>query len=180
MNPALKPAITGGGSKPVAPGFGIMETGGEPAGPLVVQRYLSSMALVHYLFSSGQTAAFRQYLFDFVRNEWERDRYLNEFEETHKSHHAAVERQIREFDAKLKTFNVAIDTYNAEAARYNRREITEAPTLPVEPVIPAPLPVPEILAAPRNAEELSRNAFLQGAWMKHLKFEGTLSVDSFR
>jgi hypothetical protein len=49
-----------------------------------------------------------------------------------------------------------------------------------EPVIPAPLPVPKILAAPRKAGELSRNAFLQGAWAKHLKFDGTLSVESFR
>lgn len=178
--PSTKPAMSGSGIEAIAPGFGIMETGGEPAGPLVVRRYLSSMALVHYLFSSGQTAAFRQYLFDFARNEWERDRYLTEFEETHRSHHAAVEIQIRDFDARLRAFNVAIDTYNAEAARYNRREIAEAPKLPAEPVIPAPLPVPKILAAPRSAEALSRRAFLKGTWDRHLKFEGKLSVDSFR
>ncbi|MDP5006178.1 MAG: hypothetical protein NWQ35_10015 [Verrucomicrobiales bacterium] len=152
----------------------------DPSGPIVVQRYISSMALVHHLLSSGQTAAFRQYLFDFARNEWERDRYLTEFEETHKAHHAAVEGQIRKFDAELKTFNTAIDTYNNDVDRYNRREIATAPTLPSEPVIPAPLPVPKILAAPRKAGELSRNAFLQGAWAKHLKFDGTLSVESFR
>ena len=80
----------------------------------------------------------------------------------------------------MKTFNTAIDTYNNDVDRYNRREIATAPTLPSEPVIPAPLPVPKILAAPRKAGELSRNAFLQGAWAKHLKFDGTLSVESFR
>ena len=90
----------------------------DPSGPIVVQRYISSMALVHHLLSSGQTAAFRQYLFDFARNEWERDSYLTEFEETHKAHHAAVEGQIRKFDAELKTFNTAIDTYNNDVDRY--------------------------------------------------------------
>jgi len=153
---------------------------GEPSGPIVVQRYLSSMALVHHLFSSGQTAAFRRYLFDFARYEWERDRYLTEFEETHKSHHAAVEGQIREFEGALKAFNAAIDTYNADVGRYNRREITVAPTLPTEPVIPAPLPVPQILAAPRSPDALSRSVFLESAWDRHLKFDGTLSVDAFR
>ncbi len=179
-DPAMEPAMMGGGIKPIAPGSGITGTGGEPSGPIVVQRYLSSMALVHHLFSSGQTAAFRQYLFDFARYEWDRDRYLTAFEEMHKSHHTAVEGQIREFDGELKAFNAAIDTYNADVTRYNRREIAAAPKLPAEPVIPAPLPVPEILAAPRGAAELSRRAFLESAWDRHLKFEGTLSVDSFR
>ncbi len=153
---------------------------GEPSGPIVVQRYISSMALVHYLFSSGQTAAFRKYLFDFARYEWERDRYLATFEETHKAHHAAVEGQIREFEGTLKAFNAAVDAYNADVARYNRREIDSPPTLPAEPVIPEPLPVPGILAAPRGPADLSRNAFLESAWDRHLKFDGALSIDAFR
>ena len=153
---------------------------GEPSGPIVVQRYISSMALVHYLFSSGQTAAFRKYLFDFARYEWERDHYLTTFEETHKAHHAAVEGQIRTFEGTLKDFNAAVDAYNADVARYNRREITAAPTLPAEPVIPAPVPVPQILAAPRSPDALSRSGFLESAWDRHLKFDGTLSVDAFR
>jgi hypothetical protein len=153
---------------------------GEPSGPIVVQRYISSMALVHYLFSSGQTAAFRNYLFDFARYEWERDRYLTTFEETHKSHHAAVEGQIREFEGTLKDFNAAVDAYNADVARYNRREIDSPPTLPAEPVIPDPVPVPGILAAPRGPDDLSRSAFLKSAWDRHLKFDGALSIDAFR
>lgn len=153
---------------------------GEPSGPIVVQRYISSMALVHYLFSSGQTAAFRKYLFDFARYEWERDHYLTTFEETHKAHHAAVEGQIREFEGTLKDFNAAVDTYNADVDRYNRREITAAPTLPTEPVIPAPVPVPQILAAPRSPDALSRSTFLESAWGRHLKFDGALSIDAFR
>lgn len=153
---------------------------GEPSGPIVVQRYISSMALVHYLFSSGQTAAFRKYLFDFARYEWERDRYLTTFEETHKAHHAAVEGQIREFEGTLKDFNAAVDAYNADVARYNRREIDSPPTLPAEPVIPDPVPVPGILAAPRGPDDLSRSAFLKSAWDRHLKFDGALSIDAFR
>jgi len=182
---AMKPGMTGepkmgGGIQPIAPGLGITGIGGEVSAEVVVQRYISSMALVHHLLSSGQTAAFRQYLFDFARYEWERDRYLSEFEETHKSHHAAVEGQIREFEGALKAFNAAVDTYNADVTRYNRREIAAAPTLPTEPVIPAPLPVPEILAAPRSPDALSRSAFLESAWDRHLKFDGALSVDAFR
>jgi hypothetical protein len=181
----MKPGMTGepkmgGGIQPIAPGFGITGIGGEVPAEVVVQRYISSMALVHYLFSSGQTAAFRKYLFDFARYEWDRDHYLTTFEESHKSHHAAVEGQIREFDAELKAFNAAIDTYNADVERYNRREIAAAPKLPAEPVIPEPLPVPEILAAPRGPVALSRNAFLKSAWDRHLKFDGALSVDAFR
>lgn len=172
----IEPAMRGGGDKPGASGFGADPT----VGGVVVRRYISSMALVHHLLSSGQTSAFRRYLFDLVRYEWERDRYLTQFEETHHSHRAAVEGQIREFDAKLKAFDAAVDAYNHDVDRYNRREIEMPPTLPTEPVIPEPLPVPEILAAPRNAKALSRRSFLESARDRHLRFDGSLSVDAFR
>ena len=151
-----------------------------PTGPIVVQRYISSMALVHYLFSSGQAAAFRSYLFDFARFEWDLNHYLTTYGETYKAHHAAVEGQITAFNAELKTFNAAVDAYNEDVGRYNRREIRTPPVLPVDPVIPVPLPVPGILDKPRAASELSRRQFLEEAWDRHLRFEGALSVDSLR
>lgn len=152
----------------------------QPTGPIVVQHYISSMALVHHLLSSGQTTEFRRYLFDFARFEWDLNRYLERFEKTHKAHHTAVEEQIREFGTELRRFNAAIDTYNGDVDRYNRRELNEPPTLPTEPVIPAPLPVPGILSRPRTVSELSRKQFLEKAWERYLEFDGEFSLESLR
>ena len=55
-----------------------------------------------------------------------------------------------------------------------------APPPPAEPEIPAPLPVPDILATPRSAEALSRRAFLEQARERHLRFGDSLSVEAFR
>src|SRR5690606_25934122 len=108
------------------------------------------------------------------------DRYLTQFEEAHHVHRAAVEDQIRAFDAELKAFNSAVDDYNDKVNRYHRGEIETPPTLPSEPAIPDPLPVPGILAAPRSAEDLSRRLFLKSARDRHLTIDSALSVDAFR
>lgn len=177
----IEPATPDDGLEPAAAGFGSDEADPDPAGgEVVVRRYISSMALVHHLLSSGQAADFRRYLFDLIRHEWERDRYLTQFEEAHHVHRAAVEDQIRAFDAELKAFNSAVDDYNDKVTRYHRGEIETPPTLPSEPAIPDPLPVPGILAAPRSAEDLSRRLFLKSARDRHLTIDSALSVDAFR
>ncbi|NLT71144.1 MAG: M1 family metallopeptidase [Verrucomicrobiaceae bacterium] len=179
----IEPVVRGGGKRavPGGPGReGAGEADGSDSGEAVVRRYISSMALVHHLLSSGQTAALRRYLFDLVRYEWERDRYLTRFAEVHHSHRAAVEEQIREFDADLEAFNDAVEAYNLAAIRYHRHEVGTAPPPPAEPEIPAPLPVPDILATPRSAEALSRRAFLEQARERHLRFGDSLSVEAFR
>lgn len=151
-----------------------------PTGPVVLKRYISSMTLIHHLISSGQTADFRSYLFDFARFEWDLDRYLGNFEKTLKAHQTAVQGQVRECDAEFKRFNAAVDDYNREVDRYNKRELKTPPTIPVEPVIPGPLPVPEILSRPRSASELSRKQFLESAWARHLRCDGGLSLQSLQ
>ena len=178
----VEPVVRGGGKQmaPVGAGGDAGEVAASGSGEAVVRRYISSMALLHHLLSSGQTAALRRYLFDLVRYEWERDRYLTRFAEAHHSHRAAVEDQIREFDVELKAFNEAVEAYNLGVVRYHRREVETAPPLPSEPDIPDPLPVPGILAAPRSAEALSRRAFLEQARERHLRFDGSLSVEVFR
>jgi hypothetical protein len=163
--------------KPVFPGIVPQQA---PSGPIVVQRYISSMALVHHLISSGQTGNLRRYLFEFARFEWDLNLYLDRFEKTHKEHHAAVEDQIEAFNGTLREFNAAVDEYNADVDRYNRRELTTAPVLPTEPVIPEPIPVPAILSNPRSPEALSRNEFLRNAWDKYLPKDPAISIDSLR
>ena len=124
----------------------------------MVQRYISSNGAGPYLLQQREHRRLPEVPVRLPRYEWERDHYLTTFEETHKAHHAAVEGQIREFERALKDFNAAVDAYNADVDRYNRREIAAAPTLPAEPVIPEPLPVPEILAAPRGPLALSQRS----------------------
>ncbi len=146
-------------------------------GATVVRRYVSSMVLLDRTFESGQVAPLRRYLFDFARFEWDRNRYLTRYEVTYKAHHGAVEAQIRDFNAQIQRYNAAVAAYNAELDRHRRRETEAAPVLPEEPVAPEPVPVPEILADPRQPESLSRRDFLEMAWERHLGWRGALAFE---
>lgn len=148
------------------------------SGPVVLQRYISSMALVHQLISSGQSGRLRAYLFDFARFEWDTNHYLDSYETAQREFHAAIEAQRDAFNVELRQFNSAIDHYNAEAARYNQRERSTVPVLPADPVLPKPIPVPPILSNPRSPAALSRQEFLRNAWSKHLPAEPSLSIDT--
>jgi hypothetical protein len=158
--------------------------GGRPAMPdgrEVVVRYVSSMLLLHHLVESGQTEALRRYLFDFLRFEWDRSRYLSGFEAEFRRHRAEVEGQIAAFEAELKSFNEAATAYN-EAVRRRKGGDTggELPERPEPPTPPAALPVPEALAIPRPPASLSRRAFLEEALGRHLEVPEKLSLDPLK
>ncbi len=170
-DPAMETELAGSiGFRPPAPADGAT----------VVRRYVSSMALLGHLSDTGQTDALRRYLFDFVRFEWDRERYLSRFEATYEAHRQAVVAQAKAFDAELSDYNAAAETYNAALGRYRRGELDSLPAPPDELEIPDAIPVPEILRHPRSAESLSRRHFLETAWERHLRVEGRLSLSPVR
>jgi len=144
--------------------------------PIVVRRYVSSMLLMDHILRSGQSEGLRKYLFSFLHNTWDTITYLGEYRTTHKAHIDKVQAQSKEFEQVLKDFNLQINAYNQQIDRYNAGEIEAIPEKPADPVAPDAIPVPEILANPRLAGELSRKEFRETAADGVLKLPASLSV----
>jgi len=131
----------------------------DESGPEVVTRYVASMLLVHHFIKTGEEAALRKYLFAHLEFEWDRNRYLHEYDATYKSHRKAIEAQISGFNADVDQFNTDLRKYNADVDAYNDGKSEKIPTVPDEPEIPAALEVPGILGKPRSADAFSRIKF---------------------
>lgn len=144
-----------------------IEPPGE-SGPEVVTRYVASMLLVHHFLRNGQDAALRKYLFAHLQFEWDRNRYLHDFDAAYKKHRQAVDNQIAEFNADVDRFNTGLKKYNQDVDAYNNGTSEKIPEVPVEPVIPDALEVPEMLSDPRSPEDLSRVNFRKRAAEKFL------------
>lgn len=129
------------------------------SGPEVVTRYVASMLLVNHFLKTNQDAALRKYLFAHLVFEWDRNRYLHEFDATYKGHREAVEAQIAEFNEKVARFNAGLRKYNDDVDAYNSGASDKVPEVPLEPKIPDALEVPEILSKPRSPEDFSRVEF---------------------
>ncbi len=129
------------------------------SGPEVVTRYVASMLLVHHFLETNQDAALRKYLFAHLKFEWDRNRYLHDFDAAYKEHRKAVDKQISEFNEEVGRFNANLRRYNEEVDAYNSGASDKVPEAPVEPSIPEALAVPEMLSHPRNPEDFSRVVF---------------------
>lgn len=139
------------------------------SGPEVVTRYVASMLLIHHFLKNGEDATLRKYLFAHLEFEWDRNRYLHEYDATYKSHRKAIEAQIAGFNADVDQFNADLRKYNADVDAYNSGKLDQVPTVPDEPEIPAALEVPGILGQPRTADDFSRVQFRARAADKFLK-----------
>ncbi len=144
--------------------------------PVVVRRYVSSMLLVDHLLRSGQSEGLRKYLFSFLHNTWDNITYLGAYRTSHKSHIGKLQGQSKEVEQILKEFNLKIKAYNEQIDRYNSGEIETVPKKPADPVAPNAIPVPDILANPRSADDLSRKAFRQNAADGVLTFPAMLAI----
>ncbi|MEX2580518.1 MAG: hypothetical protein WD342_15775 [Verrucomicrobiales bacterium] len=155
---------------------GLPSRGSRDRGPVVVRRYISSMLLVNHFLESGRAGALREYLFAHLHFEWDRNRYLNDYERTYREHRRAVAAQVSEFNEAIDRFNTGIKEYNAAAERFNRNGTGAVPEVPAEPVVPAALEVPEILANPRSPSDLSRADFRARAAERHLSLPPALTL----
>ena len=120
-----------------------------------LSRHSSAMLLLHDLLKSNQGPEIRRYLFQVLDRLQERERYIREYNTALNSHHANIRSQHNAWNAGIRRYNQEAEAYNEQLAGYQNGEISQPPSSkPVEPKIPDPVPVPEILAKPRTAEEL--------------------------
>ena len=136
--------------------------------PTVVRRYVSSMLLVQHLLDRDP-ADVRRFLFALLHGEWTRKKYLAEWNRAHGLHSDAVEAQISSFGAELAGFNADVASFNAAVTRHNAGQIVRIPKRPILPVPPKPVPVPEILASPMRAGELSLKEMRKQATGEYLQ-----------
>jgi hypothetical protein len=127
--------------------------------PIVSSRYGSSMLLVNHLLSSGQADALRKYLFSFLHYKWDRTRYLDRHRTAYIDHRSALQKQITAHSADVARYNREVALFNKALKSNKEAGNRSAPKAPEEPKTPTTLPVPEIIAKPRSAEELSLRAF---------------------
>ncbi|MGI9243144.1 MAG: hypothetical protein ACR2RV_20270, partial [Verrucomicrobiales bacterium] len=139
--------------------------------PTVVRRYVSSMLLVQHLMESDP-AEVRKFLFALLHGGWSRSKYLVEWNRVLGIHNDAVEAQISSFGAEWAGFISDVASFNAAVARHNAGQIVRVPKRPVVPVPPKPVPVPQILASPKKASELSRKEMRKQATGEYLKLPG--------
>ncbi|MDF1812749.1 MAG: hypothetical protein P1V20_11065 [Verrucomicrobiales bacterium] len=143
---------------------------------IVVQRYSSSMLLLHQLISSGQVSNLRKYLFAHLHFTWDSEKYINDYNKSLDTYQGSVKAQIEEFDEVLRKYNDAIHAYNEVVKLRNAGEDVTLPAIPAHPVAPDAIAVPEILASPRPGEAFSRDLFRKVSVDKYLELPVTLGL----
>lgn len=143
---------------------------------IVVQRYSSSMLLIHDLISKGQVASLRKYLFANLHFNWDSEKYIVDYNQNLDSYQGAVKKQIADFDRVLQEYNEAIHAYNRVVKQRNAGDEIELPEIPQSPVPPEAIEVPEILAHPRSSDAFSRALFRQTSVKRYLSLPENLSL----
>ena len=145
-----------------------------------LSHYLSSLLLVNHLIESGQQSGLRKFLFDVAAYHWDASRYLKTHRAAYEKYSTAVNKQITEYNEQLRQYHLDLAVYQSEKPDAIPVKGFSEPEKPEKPIIPIPLPVPEILSHPRTPEELSPFQFPGVAAKKHLVLPQELRLDKWR
>lgn len=138
--------------------------------------YASSMALLYYFVLSGQIEPMRRYLFDFLHFEWERHRYLTEYDEATATYRDLIMTTGTNFQKEVDAYNAALSERSGVAE--NAGPDDSAPLS--MPILPATITAPAILKIPRNPASLSKAGLREASLKKHLQLPSTLSLSTFQ
>jgi len=159
-----------------AMGNGITPQVVENASSIVVQRYSSSMLLLHALISGGQTENLRKYLFANLDFNWDADKYIDDYNQNLNQYQGAVKKQIADFDEQLRKFNEAIHAYNSAVKLRNAGGDVALPPVPKNPAVPGAIEVPQILSQPRSRDEFSHAVFRKNSVKTYLLLPENLGL----
>ncbi len=178
--PSRSRSTAGGPEPPDTPAASIVRSLPPNPGPVIVQRYSSSMLLLDELLRRGQAANLRKYLFAHLLFEWDCEKYIDDYNRTLGEYQVAVSRQIADFESVLDEFNGAVRAYNEAINRKNEGADVILPEVPRKPEVPQAIPVPDILASPRQRDRFSRSLFRESAAEKFLVLPETLTLGGAR